>query len=116
MARGAQTTKQKLIPQAYQALNQFKYEVANELGINQAYKSGYWGDIPARECGAVGGHMVRRMIAAAEQSLINQATANVQAGFRQSLAGQQGAGGTFPLEPDATKTGVSSTHNRSEGL
>ena len=62
----------KLIPQAYQAMNQFKYEVATELGINPEYKSGYWGNISSRECGAVGGHMVRRMIAAAQQSLANQ--------------------------------------------
>lgn len=70
MAQGFSTSNTKLIPQAYQALNQFKYEVANELGINPEYKTGYWGNISSRECGAVGGHMVRRMIYMAEQELL----------------------------------------------
>ena len=49
-------------------LDQFKYEAAREIGL-QVPQSGYWGDLPARQCGAVGGHMVRRMIQQAEQSL-----------------------------------------------
>lgn len=72
MALGSSSTNQKVIPQAYQALNQFKYEVAAELGINPEYKTGYWGNITSRECGAVGGHMVSRMIAVAEQELLRQ--------------------------------------------
>ncbi|NMB39207.1 MAG: alpha/beta-type small acid-soluble spore protein [Firmicutes bacterium] len=76
MARGSRSRNRKVIPQAAQAMDKFKYEVASELGINPEYKSGYWGNISSRECGAVGGHMVRRMIAAAEQSLINK-----QSGF-----------------------------------
>lgn len=90
MAQGSKTSNQRVIPQAAQALDQFKYEVANELGINNEYKSGYWGNISSRECGAVGGHMVRRMIAAAEQSLAGQAPE--QGGFR--------AGTNFPPEPN----------------
>ncbi|HEY8531962.1 MAG TPA: alpha/beta-type small acid-soluble spore protein [Limnochorda sp.] len=84
MAEG-QKRNNRLIPQAAAALDQFKYEVASELGINQEYKTGYWGNISARECGAVGGHMVRRMIAAAEQSLVDQAASNVRAGFQQAF-------------------------------
>ncbi|MGI6559521.1 MAG: small, acid-soluble spore protein, alpha/beta type [Limnochordia bacterium] len=110
MALG-QKRNRSLIPQASSALEQFKYEVANELGIDQSWKTGYWGDIPARQCGAVGGHMVRRMIAAAEQSLIQQATASVQSGFRQSVGG---LGGSFPLEPDVSAQGTSSAHNPNE--
>jgi hypothetical protein len=49
-------------------LDQFKYEVARELGI-QGVEDGYWGDLPSRQCGAVGGHMVRKMIEMAEQQL-----------------------------------------------
>ncbi|MBO8126581.1 MAG: alpha/beta-type small acid-soluble spore protein [Firmicutes bacterium] len=108
MAQGSDTSNKPLIQQAYNALEQFKYEVASELGINNEYQTGYWGNISSRECGAVGGHMVRRMIAAAEQSLIEQATANVKSQFQQTL---KGAG--FPLEPDA-KTGTSSAHNKQE--
>lgn len=73
MAQGSNISKNtntlKTNPQVYQALNQFKYEVASELGINPEYKTGYWGNITSRECGAVGGHMVRRLIAMAEQQL-----------------------------------------------
>jgi len=81
-----QKRNNRLIPQAAAALDQFKYEVATELGINPEYKTGYWGNISARECGAVGGHMVRRMIAAAEQSLVDQAAGNVRAGFQQAFS------------------------------
>lgn len=67
------------------ALQRFKQEVASELGI-QNYQ-GYLGDIPSRLNGAVGGHMVRRMIAAAEQSLVDQTTTAVRAGFQAGLSG-----------------------------
>ncbi|NLJ75444.1 MAG: alpha/beta-type small acid-soluble spore protein [Firmicutes bacterium] len=87
MALGSGNKNIKVIPEAYQAMNQFKYEVATELGINPEYKSGYWGNISSRECGAVGGHMVRRMIAAAQQSLVGQGQG---ASFR----------GGFPQEPN----------------
>lgn len=99
-----------LVPSAWNGLENFKWEVASELGV-QAPADGYMGDIPSRVNGAIGGHMVRRMIAAAEQSLIQQAATNVQAGFRSALGGGAQAGltggtagatggvsGTFPSE------------------
>jgi len=52
-------------PNAVKALDQLKYETANELGI-QIPQGDYWGDLPSRQCGAVGGNMVRKMIAAAD--------------------------------------------------
>ncbi|MGI6566067.1 MAG: alpha/beta-type small acid-soluble spore protein [Firmicutes bacterium] len=69
-----------LIQEAYQALQQFKYETANELGI-QVPEGDYWGYVSSRDCGAVGGNMVRKMIAAAEQSLIAQAGGNTQQNY-----------------------------------
>ncbi len=69
MAQG-QKSNRALVPQARQALDQFKYEVAREIGVTPP-ASGYWGDLPARQCGAVGGNMVRRMIQVAEQNLSN---------------------------------------------
>ena len=90
-----------LVPGAYQALEQFKQEVAAELGI-QNYQ-GYLGDIPSRINGAVGGHMVRRMIAAAEQSLIDQATSAVRTGFQ---AGLSGSGGTVPSPSTVSEQGL----------
>lgn len=69
MAQGSQTSNKALVTGAERALDRFKYEVASELGISNQVRNGYWGDIPARQCGAVGGHMVKRMIALAEQQL-----------------------------------------------
>lgn len=93
MAQG-QKRNRALVPQASQALERLKQEVATELGI-QNYQ-GYLGDVPARLNGAVGGNMVRRMIAAAEQALIQQTAAQVQAGFRQGLQQQQQAAQATP--------------------
>lgn len=75
-----------VIQQAYKALDQFKYEIANEIGIdqNQIY-GGYWGNLTSRDCGAVGGNMVRRMIEAAEQTLAEQTMGAVHQGFQSAL-------------------------------
>ncbi len=66
MAQG-QNRNRKLIPQAANAMDQFKYETAAELGIPNY--QGYLGDLPSRMNGAVGGNMVKKMVAAYEQSL-----------------------------------------------
>jgi hypothetical protein len=68
VAQGSNTSNQPVVRGAGAALDQFKYEVARELGLN-VQRGDYWGDLPARQCGAVGGHMVRRMIQIAEQQL-----------------------------------------------
>jgi hypothetical protein len=56
-----------LNPNAKDALNKFKYEVASELGVN--LKNGYNGDLTSKQNGSIGGEMVKRMIASAEQNL-----------------------------------------------
>ena len=48
------------VPEAKAYLDQLKYEIASEQGIN--LKQGYNGDLTARENGTVGGYMVKRMI------------------------------------------------------
>jgi hypothetical protein len=48
------------VPEAKEALNNMKYEVARELGVN--LKQGYNGDLTAKENGYVGGYMVKKMI------------------------------------------------------
>lgn len=62
----------QLIPEAHQMLDNMKYEIAGELGI-PVYQGSedYWGDIPSRDCGKVGGSMVKRMIAMAEKQIAN---------------------------------------------
>ncbi len=68
MAQGSNTSNRAIVRGAEEQLDRFKYEVASELGLNVP-QDGYWGELPARQCGAVGGHMVRRMIEMAEQQL-----------------------------------------------
>ena len=63
-----------LVQEARNALDQFKYEVANEVGVANQIQGDYWGAIPSADCGAVGGQMVRRMIALAEQQLAQSGT------------------------------------------
>lgn len=67
MAAG-QRTNQVLVPQARAALDKFKWETASEIGVNVP-QGAYMGDLPSRVNGAIGGNMVRKMIAAYEQSL-----------------------------------------------
>jgi hypothetical protein len=68
MAFGS-SSRRTLIPEFRRITEQMKYEVASELGV-QAPRDGYWGDLPSRQCGAVGGHIVRRLIQIAEQELM----------------------------------------------
>ncbi|MBR5221416.1 MAG: alpha/beta-type small acid-soluble spore protein, partial [Clostridia bacterium] len=47
-----------LVPEAKEALNQFKMEAANEVGVN--LKQGYNGDLTSKQAGSVGGQMVKK--------------------------------------------------------
>ena len=58
------------VPQARGALDNMKYEIARELGVN--LKQGYNGDLTSREAGYVGGYMVRRLIQQAESQMASQ--------------------------------------------
>lgn len=50
-------------------LDRFKYEVAGELGLLDKLQRVGWAQMTTREAGSVGGHMVRKLIVAAEESL-----------------------------------------------
>ncbi|MCC8075443.1 MAG: alpha/beta-type small acid-soluble spore protein [Clostridiales bacterium] len=56
-----------VIPEARQAMDQFKMEAANEVGVN--LKQGYNGDLTAQQAGSIGGQMVKKMIEAYENGL-----------------------------------------------
>jgi hypothetical protein len=62
------TRQQLVVPQAGQVLEQLKYEIAQELGI-QVPQDGYWGYMATRDTGAIGGHITRRLVQIAEQQL-----------------------------------------------
>jgi hypothetical protein len=57
-----------LVKNASRALDQLKYEVAGELGI-QTPQDGYWGTMTTRDTGAIGGNITRKLVALAEQQL-----------------------------------------------
>ena len=48
-----------VVPEAQEAMNKFKMEAANEVGVN--LKQGYNGDLTSREAGSVGGQMVKNV-------------------------------------------------------
>ena len=58
-----------LTPEAEQVMDQFKYEVAAELGLADKIARQGWGEMTTRECGKVGGTMVRKMIEMVEDHL-----------------------------------------------
>lgn len=57
-----------LVPEARQALEQMKLEIANELGITN-YNSIDKGELPSRMNGYVGGYMVKRLVETAQQQI-----------------------------------------------
>lgn len=56
-------------PQIKQAMENFKAEVANELGLTQRIQSTGYENMTSRECGSIGGLMTKRLVQIAEQSL-----------------------------------------------
>ena len=48
-----------LVPGAKKALEQFKMEAANEVGVT--LNQGYNGDLTSRQAGSIGGQMVKNM-------------------------------------------------------
>jgi len=63
----AYNSNKLVVPEARDALNQFKMESAKEVGVN--LKNGYNGDLTSREAGSIGGNMVKKMVEAYEQGL-----------------------------------------------
>ena len=55
-----------VVPEAKQAMDNFKYEVASSMGVN--LKQGYNGDLTAKQSGSIGGEMVKRMIESYERT------------------------------------------------
>ncbi|TVY09447.1 alpha/beta-type small acid-soluble spore protein [Paenibacillus cremeus] len=68
MAGQSRSSNQLVVPQATAALNQMKYEVAQELGV-QVPQDGYWGHSTARDTGSIGGGITKRLVQIAEQTL-----------------------------------------------
>ena len=67
MSHSSINSNYKVVPEAADALNKFKYEVASEVGVN--LKDGYNGDISSRDAGRIGGNMVKKLIQQAENQM-----------------------------------------------
>ncbi len=59
--------RKSVVPQAREALDRFKMEAANEVGVN--LKQGYNGDLTSKQAGSVGGQMVKKLIEQAENNM-----------------------------------------------
>ena len=56
-----------VVPEAKEAMNKFKMEVANEIGV--PLSNGYNGNLTSARNGSVGGYMVKKMIEAQEKQM-----------------------------------------------
>ena len=60
-------TNKTNVPEAQEALDRFKMEVANELGV--PLSNGYNGNLTSAQNGSVGGYMVKKMIENQERQM-----------------------------------------------
>ena len=60
-------SNKNVVPEAREAMNRFKMEAANEVGVN--LKQGYNGDLTSKQAGSVGGQMVKKMIKQYEENM-----------------------------------------------
>ncbi len=63
----SKSSSKLVVPEAREAMNKFKMEAANEVGVN--LKQGYNGDLTSRQAGSIGGQMVKKMIESYEKSV-----------------------------------------------
>ena len=60
-------TNKTKVPEAKEAMDRFKMEVANELGV--PLSNGYNGNLTSAQNGSVGGYMVKKMIENQERQM-----------------------------------------------
>ena len=65
--KSSNSSNRIMVPEARAAMDQFKMEAANEVGVN--LKKGYNGSLTTREAGSIGGQMVKKMIQSYENKL-----------------------------------------------
>ena len=70
------------VPQAKEAMNQFKMQAAQEVGVNLI--NGYNGHLTSREAGSVGGQMVKKMCPGRTKKF--ERISRVSAGYVQKVA------------------------------
>ena len=103
MARGSRRRNRRLFLRPLQLLIGLSMKFKRIKPAQQYNKHGYWGDLPSAQCGAVGGQMVRRMIEAAQRSLVEGTMAGVKAGSRPVLLSRVARPSTDRLRSRADK-------------
>lgn len=68
VATNNNTSNKILVPEARQALNQMKTEIASELGMTN-YETMDKGNLPSRQNGYVGGYMTKRLVEMAQKNM-----------------------------------------------
>ena len=63
----SKNTNKLNVPEARAAMNKFKMEAANEVGVT--LQQGYNGELSARQAGSIGGQMVKKMIESYENGM-----------------------------------------------
>ncbi|WP_178021709.1 alpha/beta-type small acid-soluble spore protein [uncultured Paenibacillus sp.] len=71
MAQNNNSSNNLVVKQASGALDQMKYEIAQELGISFP-QDGYAGNLTSYENGSIGGYITKRLVTLAEQQLAGQ--------------------------------------------
>ena len=66
-SKSSSSSNKMAVPQAKEAMNRFKQEVAYEIGV--PLKEGYNGDLTSAQAGSIGGEMVKKMIMKQEQEM-----------------------------------------------
>lgn len=70
------SSNKAVVPEAKGALDRFKFEVANELGV--PLSEGYNGNLTSKQNGSVGGYMVKKMIENQEKQMASNSGNNQQ--------------------------------------
>lgn len=60
----------KVVPAAQNALDQMKYEVASQIGVN--LQNGYNGNLTSKDAGRIGGSMTKKLVEMAQQQMANK--------------------------------------------
>ena len=76
MTNSTTSSSKVSVPEAREAMNKFKYEVASEIGV--PLKQGYNGDLTSAQNGYVGGYMVKKMIEAQEKAMAQSGSASMK--------------------------------------
>lgn len=62
------TNNRLIVPEAKMAIDQMKYEIAQELGIHLP-EDGYYGKMTTRDMGSIGGYITKRLVALGQQQV-----------------------------------------------